>query len=66
MFSPLDRDQVNRARNADVLRAQRIIGFFILITHESLMSEIRSDGAHRVNFYKNVSATFDNHTILLL
>ena len=38
MFSPLDRDQVNRARNADVLRAQRIIGFFILITHKSLRS----------------------------
>ena len=29
-------------RDLDVLRAQRIIGFFILITHKSTRSEIRS------------------------
>ena len=39
MFSLLDLRFVLCSRDLDVLRAQRIIGFFIVITHNSRRSE---------------------------
>ena len=42
MLSLRDLRFVLCSRDLDVLRAQRIIGFFILITHKPTGSEIRS------------------------
>ena len=39
MFSLRDLHFVLCSRDLDVLRAQRIMGFFILITHKSTSSE---------------------------
>ena len=39
MFSPCDLRFVFCSRDLDVLRAQRIMGFVILITHKSTRSE---------------------------
>ena len=39
MFSLLDLRFVLCSRDLDLLRAQRIMGFFILITHKSKRSE---------------------------
>ena len=39
MFSQLDLCCVLCSRDLDVLRAQRIIGFFLVITHKPTRSE---------------------------
>ena len=50
MFSLRDLRFVRCSRDLDVLRAQRIIGFFILITHKSTRSENPSRGTLSVLF----------------
>ena len=46
MFSLRDLRFVFCSRDLDVLRAQRIMDFFILITHKSTRSEIPNQDSH--------------------
>ena len=49
MFLLRDLRFVFCSRDLDVLRAQRIIGFFILITHKSTRSENPITWLHRIS-----------------
>ena len=52
MFLLHDLRVVVCSRDLDIQRAQRIIGFLILITHKSARSEIRSHGWGSQRFSK--------------
>ena len=65
MLSLPDLRLVLCSRDLDVLRAQRIMGFFILITHKSTRSEIRSRGYERFFIVFEITLSLNYNGLLL-